>query len=79
MPMSEITFVGKTLITLGVLLVLVGGVFLLADHIPWLGNLPGDIHLHGKKWSFYFPMVTCIIVSIILTMLLNLLARVFGK
>lgn len=73
------SFFGKTLIILGGMLVLLGGVFILADRIPWLGNLPGDIHLRGKKWSFYFPLATCILISIILTLLLNILARLFRK
>ena len=77
MPMANMSVVGKALIILGGVLVLLGGVFLLADHIPWLGKLPGDIHLRGKNWDFYFPLATCIIISIILTALLNLVAWLF--
>ena len=49
---------GKTLILLGAALVVLGVVFLAAPKIPFLGKLPGDIHLRGKNWSFYFPVVT---------------------
>lgn len=66
---------GKTLILLGAVLMVVGAVFLLAPKIPFLGKLPGDIHLKGKNWSFSFPVVTCIVISIVLTLLLNLFSR----
>ena len=60
----------------GVVLLLVGGLLLLADRtgIP-LGRLPGDVHVEGKRWSFTFPIVTCILLSVILTVLLNLFLR----
>lgn len=66
---------GKTLILLGAVLMVLGVVFVLAPKIPFLGKLPGDIHLKGKNWSFSFPVVTCIVVSIVLTLLLNLFSR----
>ena len=66
---------GKTLILLGAVLIVLGAVFLLAPKIPFLGKLPGDIHLKGKNWSFSFPVVTCIVISIVLTLLLNLFSR----
>jgi hypothetical protein len=66
---------GKTLILLGAVLMVLGVVFVLAPKIPFLGKLPGDIHLKGKNWSFSFPVVTCIVISIVLTLLLNLFWR----
>ncbi len=66
---------GKTLILLGAVLMVLGVVFVLAPKIPFLGKLPGDIHLRGKNWSFSFPVVTCIVISIVLTLLLNLFSR----
>jgi len=66
---------GKTLILLGAVLVVLGVIFLIAPKIPFLGKLPGDIHLKGKNWSFSFPVVTCIVISIVLTLLLNLFSR----
>ena len=66
---------GKTLILLGAVLMVLGVVFLVAPKIPFLGKLPGDIHLRGKNWSFSFPVVTCIVISIVLTLLLNLFSR----
>jgi hypothetical protein len=58
-------------------LLLIGGLLLLAAHklgLP-LGRLPGDIHAEGKNWSFSFPLITCILLSIILTVLVNLFFR----
>jgi hypothetical protein len=66
---------GRWLIALGVLLVIVGVVFLLAPKIPWLGKLPGDISFKRGNVSFYFPLGTCILISIILTLLLYLFRR----
>ncbi len=60
---------GKLLIICGALLIAIGLVFLFADKIPWLGRLPGDIYIKRERFSFYFPITTSIIVSIILTIL----------
>jgi len=65
----------KLLIISGILLVLIGIGMLLAPRIPWLGHLPGDIHIQGKSGSFYFPIVTCILISIILSIIMNLIGR----
>jgi hypothetical protein len=56
---------GKTLIYLGVLLVVVGVILSLAPKLPWLGHLPGDISIERERFSFYFPIVTCILISVI--------------
>ena len=66
---------GKTLILLGAVLAAAGAALLLAPKIPLLGKLPGDVHLRGKNWSFYFPAVTCVVISLLLTILLNLFSR----
>ena len=66
---------GKSLIIGGVLLVILGGLVLLSGHIPWLGRLPGDIRIKRDGFSFYFPLTTCIIISVILTLLFRLLGR----
>ena len=61
---------GKTLIGLGALLVVLGIAVLVAGrlHLP-LGRLPGDITWRGKNSVFYFPIVTCIVVSVLLSLL----------
>jgi len=70
---------GKILIGFGALMVVVGGVLLLAGNllgkVPWLGRLPGDIYVQRGNWSFYFPLATCIVVSILLTLLFSLFGR----
>lgn len=65
----------KTLIVLGVVLALVGVALLLAGKIPFLGRLPGDIVIRREHWSFYFPLTTSILISILLTLLFSLFSR----
>ena len=43
--------------------------------VPWLGRLPGDLHVERDNFSFHFPIVTCLVVSAILTLVLNLFFR----
>ena len=66
---------GKMLILFGVVLALLGGLLLLAGKIPFLGRLPGDIVIRREHWSFYFPLTTSIVVSILLTLLFSLFSR----
>jgi hypothetical protein len=66
---------GKTLIISGIVLAVLGGLILLSGHIPWLGKLPGDIRIKRDGFSFYFPLTTCIIISILLTLIFRLLGR----
>ncbi|MBI3126624.1 MAG: DUF2905 domain-containing protein [Candidatus Tectomicrobia bacterium] len=66
---------GRVLIVFGIVLVVLGVILTLAPRLPFLGGLPGDIHLRGKSWSFHFPIVTSIVVSVALTVLLNLFFR----
>lgn len=66
---------GKTLLIVGLIIAALGAALIIFPKIPWLGRLPGDIHLRGKNWSFHFPLVTSIVVSIVLTIILNLISR----
>jgi len=66
---------GRILILLGAAAVLVGVLLVLAPRIPWLGRLPGDVLIRRGTFTFYFPLVTCIVVSLILTLILNLFGR----
>ena len=67
--------IGVMLLAAGLLLVLAGVAVLFIDKVPYLGRLPGDINIQGKGWSFHFPLMTGIILSIILTIILNLIFR----
>lgn len=58
---------GWLLIVVGVIIAGIGAVWLIAPSIPWLGKLPGDIAVEGKNFRFYFPVVTCIVLSLLLT------------
>jgi hypothetical protein len=66
---------GKLLILAGGVLIGFGVLFLLGGKLPWLGHLPGDISIQRGNFSFYFPLATSILVSIILSLLLALLRR----
>lgn len=66
----------KLIIGAGVVLVLAGGLILLLGKLGiHPGRLPGDINLEGERSAFHFPIVTCIVVSIVLTVLLNLAGK----
>ncbi|HVN23817.1 MAG TPA: DUF2905 domain-containing protein [Syntrophorhabdales bacterium] len=67
--------IGRTLVILGVVLVIIGLGFTYADKIPYLGRLPGDIFVKREKFSFYFPLTTSIIISIILTILFSIFRK----
>lgn len=73
--MFELNPLGKVLIFFGIVLILIGGAILLAGRIPWIGRLPGDIFIQRKNFSFYFPIATSIIISIVLTLIFSLLIR----
>jgi uncharacterized protein HemY len=66
---------GKTLIYLGLILVVVGVVISLAGKLPWLGHLPGDIYIERERFTFYFPLATCILISVIITLVLYFFRR----
>jgi len=69
------TDLGKMLIIFGLLLAAVGVLLTVAGRIPWLGKLPGDIYYKGDHVTFYFPIVTCALVSIVLSLLFYLFRR----
>jgi uncharacterized membrane protein YidH (DUF202 family) len=67
--------IGRILIYLGLFLVIVGIAFTFIGKIPWLGHLPGDITIERERFTFYFPLATCLIISVILSLVLYLLRR----
>ena len=66
---------GRALIFFGVILTGFGLVLLLAPRIPWLGRLPGDIIIQRERFSFYFPLASCLLASVLLSILLWLVGR----
>jgi cytochrome c biogenesis factor len=71
-PLREL---GKLILFLGVFLVAVGAVLVLGAKLPFrLGRLPGDIVYQGRNTTFYFPIVTCLVLSVALTLILWLVS-----
>jgi hypothetical protein len=66
---ADMPALGKPLIVVGIIFIIMGIAFLLGDKIPFLGRLPGDISIQKERFSFYFPITTCIIISIVLSIL----------
>ena len=67
--------VGKILVAFGLLIALVGVVVVLVGRVPWIGRLPGDIHIQHGNWTFYFPLATSLLLSVVLTLLFYVMGR----
>jgi hypothetical protein len=68
--------VGRTLILIGIVLVVLGLLVTLGERLPIrFGRLPGDIVIRGKNGAFYFPVMTCVLLSIVLSLVMWLLNR----
>ncbi len=67
--------IGKVLLLTGTVVALIGVVLLLSGKIPWIGRLPGDIMIERKNFTFYFPLATSIMVSILLSLFFWFLGR----
>ncbi len=67
---------GKLFILLGIILLILGLILTLAPQLlSWFGRLPGDIRIEGERGSFFLPLTSMILVSLVLTLLINLLQR----
>ena len=75
MAMFDFSHLGRLLIVIGLLIAGMGLVLILAGKIPWFGRLPGDFFFRGKNVSFYFPLMTSLIVSAILSLILWFINR----
>ena len=73
--MLELSSIGRVLMLFGAILFVLGGIFMLSGKIPWIGRLPGDIYVQKKSFTFYFPIATSIVISLILSIILILLRR----
>jgi hypothetical protein len=67
--------IGKLLVVLGLVVVAIGVVVMLAGRLPWFGRLPGDIHIERGNWSFYFPLATSLVLSVVISLVLYLIGR----
>ena len=66
---------GRSIITIGIVLVIVGVLMTVAGKIPGVGKLPGDIFIKKENFSFYFPLTTCILLSIIFSAIMYFLGK----
>jgi len=73
--MNELSGLGKFLIILGMLIIALGLLLTFLPKVPYLGKLPGDIYIKKGNFTFYFPLATSILLSLLLTILLNLILR----
>ncbi len=69
---------GKWIIAAGILIIVIGIIiYFFHDKLNWLGKLPGDIRIEKENFRFYFPITTMIIVSVLLTILINVFKKFF--
>lgn len=73
--MSQFSGFGKMLVIMGLTMALIGGILWLGGKLPGLGRLPGDILIKRENFTFYFPLTTSILVSILLSLLIALFRR----
>ncbi len=73
MPVTQ--DIGRLLLIAGIILSLIGMLIHYADRIPWIGKLPGDIYIRRENFTFYFPLTTSILISIVVTFFLWLYTR----
>lgn len=67
---------GKYIIFVGIAIVVIGAlVYFLGDKLHWIGRLPGDIRVENENFRFYFPLTTMILLSLLLTLITNLIKK----
>ena len=71
--------IGRILIIVGIIIVVLGVLVSFGGRIPFLGKLPGDILIRKDGFSFYFPIVTFLLLSVILTVIVNVILRFMGR
>ena len=73
--MSDLAPIGRALISVGAVILVIGVALLVAEKVPYLGRLPGDIVWKKGGFSFYFPLATCLLVSLLVSLILWLVRR----
>jgi len=66
---------GKILIILGLVIAIVGVLIVMGGKVPWIGRLPGDFTFRGERFTFYFPLATSILISVVLTLIFWFIGR----
>ncbi|MDI3339111.1 MAG: DUF2905 family protein [Sphaerobacter sp.] len=77
--MSDLSQLGKVILGLGLILVLLGGILFLVGRVPLLGRLPGDLTFRRGPVTVYIPLATMLLLSLLLTIILNILFRLFRR
>jgi hypothetical protein len=72
---DSVQYIGKFLVLLGLIVAALGGLLLISGKIPWIGKLPGDILIQRRNFTFYFPLATSILLSLILTLIFWLMGK----
>ncbi len=70
---------GKIMLIVGGIIIILGLVLVFSNHIPFIGKLPGDIFIKKDGFSFYFPIVTLLILSILVTVIVNVILHFLNK
>jgi hypothetical protein len=73
--MTEFGALGRLLVLLGLVLMMIGALMAWGPRVSWLGRLPGDFAFGGPSWRVYLPLGTCLLLSLILSLILRLFAR----
>jgi hypothetical protein len=71
----DFTAFGRTLILFGLFIIVLGGLILLGNKLPWLGRLPGDFLIRRQNFTIYFPIATSFLISLLLTLILWFFTR----
>lgn len=73
--MMSMEGIGRSAISIGIVLIVIGALLVIFGKLPWFGRLPGDIVIRREGFTIYFPVVTMVLLSIALTLLFNIIAR----
>jgi hypothetical protein len=73
--MDDLEPIGRALVVTGLFITVLGAIMILTPRVPWLGRLPGDIVIHRDDLTIYIPITTMLIVSVVLSVVLNVIGR----
>ncbi len=73
--MGDLAPIGRALISVGAVILVIGVALLLAEKVPYVGRLPGDLIWKKGSFQFYFPLATCLLVSLLVSLVLWLVRK----